>query len=194
MEPPQPIQFIPTRFFESFIAVARELTLRPASFFEQLRPSGSLLGPLSFLLICLFLASLFVANVLGTDLSLFAAFFVSWTVAMVLSSVCLHVVLASPLFNVRLPYEATLSVVAYACIVFLVIWVPLLGIIANIYGLILMYLGFKTVHRLSAPCAGLAVFLTVLQVEFIRLIMLRLTAPGWMETLLQAIESSNIPA
>ena len=109
-----------------------------------------------------------------------------------LSSACLHVLLASPFFNVRLPYEATLSVVAYACIVFLVIWVPVVGIIANIYGLCLMYLGFKAVHRLPALRAGVAVFLMVMQVEFIRLMILLLSAPGWMDTVRQALQRSTL--
>jgi hypothetical protein len=188
MDQDKTIQFVPTRFFESFIAVARELTFRPARFFEQLRPSGSLSGPVIFLVVCQFVSSLLVANVTGATMQLFAAVFVSGIIAMVLGALCLHAMLATPLFNVRLPFEATLNVVAYACIVFLVAWVPLLGIVANVYGLCLMYLGFKAVHRLSASRAGIAVFLMVLQVEFIRLVMLRLTAPEWLDALIQAVE------
>ncbi len=194
MEEPQTIRFVPARFLESFIAVARALLRQPGRFFEQLRPSGSLAGPLVFLFVCLFVASLFVANIIGAELPLFAAFFVSWSVAMVLGTMGSHAMLASPLFNARLPYEATLSVIAYANIVVLVAWIPLLGIIANMYGLYLMYLGFKTIHRLPAQRAGVAVFLTVLQVEFIRLIMIRMTAPQWLDSLIQTIESGSMPA
>lgn len=189
MDEPKTIQFVPARFLESFIAVARLLLLQPERFFAQLRPSGSVFGPLTFLLVCLFVSSLLVANVTGVGLQLFGALLVSGAVAAVLGTICLHAMLASPLFNARLPYEATLSVIAYASIVDLVAWIPLLDIIANIYGLYLIYLGFKTIHRLPPLRAGLAVFLVVLQIGIIRLIMIKLTAPQWLDSLMQAIES-----
>lgn len=194
MDEPKTIQFVPARFLESFLAVARELLLRPVRFFEQLRPSGSVFGPLTFLLVCLFVSSLLVANVTGANMPLFAALLVSGVVAAVLGTICLHTILISPLFNARLPYEATLSVIAYASIVDLVAWIPLLDIIANMYGLYLIYLGFKTIHRLSPLRAGLAVFLAVLQIGILRLIMIKLTAPQWLDSLIQAIEASRMPA
>lgn len=194
MDQPKTIRFVPARFLESFIAVARELIFRPGSFFEQLRPSGSLFGLFTFLVVCLFLRWLFVANTIGANLSLFAAFFVSWVASAVLGAMCLHAVLVSPLFNVRVPYEATLSVIAYASIVDLVAFIPLINIIANIYGLCLMYIGFKAIHRLPARRAAFAVFFAVLLIGIIRLMMIRLTAPDWLNSMIQAIESSSIPA
>jgi hypothetical protein len=194
MDQPQTIRFVPARFLESFIAVARELIFRPAAFFEQLRPSGSLFGLFTFLFVCLFLRWLFVANMIGANLSLFVAFFTSWVVSAVLGTFCLHAVLVSPLFNVRVPYEATLSVIAYACIVELVAFVPLLNIFASIYGLCLMYIGFKTIHRLTARRAAFAVFSAVLLIGIIRLMMIRLTAPGWLDAMIQAVEKSAVSA
>ena len=113
MDQPKTIQFVPARFLESFIVVARELIYRPRLFFEQLQPSGSLFGPFAFLFVCVFLSSLVVANAIGANLPLFAALFASSAVSAVLGTVCLQVVLVSPLFKARLPYEATLSVIAY---------------------------------------------------------------------------------
>lgn len=201
MDQPKTIRIVPSRFFESFIAVARELIFRPRQFFEQLRPSGSLFGPLMFFALCLFLSALIVANAPGSGLDsgvppakLFAALFISWFVSAVLGSLCLHAVLISPLFNARLPYEATLSILAYACIVELVAWIPLLGVIAKFYGLFLLYIGFKAIHQLSARRAAFAVFLAVLLTNIIRLMMLRLLAPAWLDSLIQAIESSGISA
>jgi hypothetical protein len=95
------------------------------------------------------------------------------------------------LFNARLPYEATLSVVAYASIVDLVAWIPLVDIFANIYGLYLLYLGFKTIHQLPARRAAFAVFLAVLLIGIVRLMMIQLTAPEWLAGLIQAIETRN---
>jgi len=195
MDQTKTTRFSPSRFLESFIAVVRELVFRPGRFFEQLRPSGSVLGPLTFLLVCLFLSSLLVANVTGAGMSLFAALLVSGAAAAVLGAMCLHTLMASPLFNARLPYEATLSVIAYASVVDLAAWVPLLDIIANMYGLYLMYLGFKTIHRLPARRAGLAVFLAVLLIGIIRLMMIKLTAPDWLDSLIQSLETrSSIPS
>ena len=194
MDQPKNIQFVPTRFFESFIAVARELIFRPARFFEQLRPSGSLLGPIVFLVVCQFVSSLLVANVTGANIPLFAALFVSGIVSMVLGAACLHTMLTTPLFNSRLPFEATVSIIAYASIVDLVAWIPLLDIIANIYGLFLMYIGFKIIHRLTPRRAGVAVFVTVMLIGFTRLMMLLLTAPDWINSLIQASTSNTIPS
>lgn len=194
MDQPKTIQFVPARFLESFIAVARELIFRPRHFFDQLRPSGSLLGPLIFLCVCGFFWALFLANVTGANFLVFAALFVSGIASAVLGTLCLHIVLVSPLFNARLPYEATLSVVAYASIVELVGLIPLLNIFANIYGLVLMYLGFKVIHRLSARRSAFSVFLAVLLIGIIRLMMIRLTASEWLDSLIQIIESSSIPS
>jgi len=127
-----------------------------------------------------------------TRLQLFAPLFLSGFVSAVLGSMCLHTMLSSPLFNVRLPYEATLSVIAYACIVELVTWIPLINIIANIYGLYLMYLGFKTIHRLPARRAAFVVFLAVLLTNTIRLMLLRLLASEWLNSLIQAFENGVI--
>jgi hypothetical protein len=93
-----------------------------------------------------------------------------------------------------LPYEATLSVIAYACIVDLVAFIPLINIIANMYGLFLMYIGFKVIHRLTPRRAAVAVFLAVLFIGITRLMMIRLTAPEWLDSMIQIIENSNIPA
>ena len=194
MDQPKTIRFVPTRFFESFIAVARELIFRPERFFEQLRPSGSLSGPLIFLLFCLFLWALFFANIIGAKLPLFAALFVFKAAVTLLATVCLHALLMSPFFNARLPYEATLSVVAYAYIVDLVVWFPVLNIIASMYGLVLMYVGFKAIHRLTIRQAAAAVFLTVSLTIFWGMI-LGLIAPEWVVNgLLQAMEGNSVTA
>jgi hypothetical protein len=183
------IQFVPARFLESFIAVARELIFRPRRFFEQLQPSGSLFGAFAFLFVCVFLSSLVVANAIGANLPLFAALFASSAVSAVLGTVCLQVVLISPLFNAKLPYEATLSVIAYAYIVELVAWIPLIGSIAKIYGLFLMYFGFKAIHRLQARRAAFAVFLFVMLSGISWNMMIGLTAPEWLDSQVKAIES-----
>jgi len=201
MDKPKTIQFIPTRFFESFIAVARELIFRPRHFFEQLCPSGSLFGPLIFLMVCIFFSTLFVSNTPGANLNaaihplkLFAALLVSGGVSAVLGSLCLHVLLVSPLCKTRMPYEATLSVIAYASIIDLVAWIPLIDIAANIYGLFLMYLGFKIIHQLSARRAAVTVFAAVMLISIVRLMMIRLTAPEWLDALMKAIENNSIPS
>ena len=188
MDQPKIIQFVPARFFESFIAVARELIFRPRHFFEQLQPNGSLFGPFAFLFVCVFLSSLVVANAIGANLPLFAALFASSAVSAVLGTVCLQVVLVSPLFNAKLPYEATLSVIAYAYIVELVAWIPLIGSIAKIYGLFLMYFGFKAIHRLQARRAAFAVFLFVMLSGISWNMMIGLTAPEWLDSQVKAIE------
>ncbi len=194
MDQPKTIRFVPARFFESFIAVARELIFRPERFFAQLRPSGSLSGPLVFLFLCLFLWSLFFANMYGAKLQLFAALFVFKVVATLLATVCLHAILTSPFFNARLPYEGTLSVVAYAYIVDLVVWVPVLNIFASFYGLVLMYVGFKAIHRLTIRRAAFAVFLAVSLSVFWGMV-LGLIAPEWVVNgLMQAVERSSTPA
>lgn len=195
MDQPQTIRFIPSRFFESFIAVARELLFRPAGFFQQLRPSGSLAGLVVFLSVCQFVSVLLFANVTGAGLSVFAALFASGVAAALLGSVCLHALLASPLFNARLPFEATLSVIAYATIVDIAAWIPLLNFFAKVYGLVLMYIAFKAIHRLSGLRAAGAVLLAVLLLENTKLMMIRLTAPEWLDSLMRAVENlGSMPA
>jgi hypothetical protein len=142
-------------------------------------------------MLCIFLWSLLAANVFGGGPSLFIAFFAAEFAAAVLGGFFLHSLLFSALYKLRLPYEATLSVIAYAAIVKLVAWFPLLAVFADIFGLYLMYQGFKWVHRLTPPRAGLAVCLTMMTIGIIKSVILMLAVPEWLNSVLKAVEQAG---
>ncbi len=58
-------------------------------------------------------------------------------------------------------FEATFRVVSYASVVLLVSWIPIVGIVALIYGVILHILGIREVHSTSTGTAALVVLIPV---------------------------------
>ncbi len=148
-------EFDPSRFFESFLWVARELLVRPRAFFRNLPTGLGLRSPLVFLLTTSFLAALCTANYRGADYRLFVLLMSAQCVSSVLAAVLLHGI-AVKLCRTAAGFGATLRVVAYAGIVDLVAWLPVVGVVPYGYGLYLMFLGLQEVHRMTPRQAGLS--------------------------------------
>ncbi len=179
------IAFDPSRFFESLYAVCRVLFSQPRYFFQQLQPSGTLKNPLIFLSICAFLSSLFIANVTAADYRIFFILLLANIISALAGSLLLHNVLVSGVFGAAVPFEATFSVIAYASITDVLSWIPVVGIIANFYGLYLIYLGFREVHRLSARRSVAGVVAAVLFIGMFRMAILVMTAQDWIQKMVQ---------
>lgn len=185
------VSFDPCRFFESLYAVCRMLFSEPRYFFQQLQPAGSLKNPFIFLSICAFLSSLFIANVTTTDYRFFFILFLANIVSVLAGSLLLHNLLVSGFFGARVPFEATFSVIAYASVTDVISWIPVVGIIANFYGLYLIYLGFQEIHRLSPRRSVAGVIAAVLFIGMFRMAILVMTAQEWIEKMIQP---ANQPA
>jgi hypothetical protein len=142
-------------------------------------------NPLIFLSICAFLSSLFIANVTAADYRIFFILLLANIISALAGSLLLHNVLVSGVFGAAVPFEATFSVIAYASITDVLSWIPVVGIIANFYGLYLIYLGFREVHRLSARRSVAGVVAAVLFIGMFRMAILVMTAQDWIQKMVQ---------
>ncbi len=154
-------EFDPSRFFESFIRVGRELLFRPRDFYRQLPEGEHLKNPFVFLVICAFLSSLFTANMRNGDFKLFIVLLVSNTVSAFIGSFVLHSII-SKLFGSKSPFESTFRILAYASLMDVVSWIPVLGPIAYFYSLYLIFIGLQEIHHLKPRQAGATILLIVL--------------------------------
>ena len=179
-------EFEPTRFFDSFLSVVSALVMRPRRFFQGLPRSADISRSLVFLVVCVFLSALLMANVKSGGFSLFALLFFSNVVSAFVGGFILHRVVRRA-FGVAAPFACTFRVIAYASLMDIVSWVPGIGILAYVYGLYLTFLGLQEVHRLNPRQAATAVLLIVVIVTVLLVLALMLAA-GNIEQLQQNMQ------
>jgi hypothetical protein len=150
------MEFSSTQLVESFARIGKELVLRPRVFFQNLPQQGSLVNPVVFLVLCVFLSSLCLANILSADYRFFLLLFFSNVLSAFIVSGLLHG-LAAKVFRGSASFAATFRIVAYSSITDLAAWIPFVGTIASVYGMYLIFLGLQELHRLQPRQAGVAV-------------------------------------
>ena len=74
-------------------------------------------------------------------------------------------------------YEATLRVAAYANIVNIIGWIPIVSVLGSIYGLVLTIIGMKEIHSLSTVKAIIAVGIAI-AIVFIIVVLLAIIGIG----------------
>jgi len=166
-------EFEPARFFDSFISVVRELIIRPRMFFRSLPAGGNLQSPLLFLLTTSFLTALFVANYRSASYQMFVALMGANIFSALTASALLNIV-AARLFKSPAGVGATFRIIAYASIVDIASWIPVVGPVPYCYGLYLIFLGLQEIHQLKPRQAGVAILSIVLIITLLFTAMLLL--------------------
>lgn len=177
-----PVAFDTSRFIESFFTAGKEIILRPKVFFKHLPVTGTLKNCIVYLVSCSFLSSLFMANILQADYRLFASLLASNVVAILLGTLLFHRFLQR-LFNLESPFEKTFCILAYASLMDVFAWVPVVGIAASIYGMYVLFVGFTELYNLKKGQAAASVLLVLLITGVFRLGILSVTAADWLESL-----------
>jgi hypothetical protein len=81
-------------------------------------------------------------------------------------------------------FEGTIRVVSYSFVYHLVSWIPLIGIIAGIYGIFLMIIGVREVHATTTGKAAAVVLIPVAVLVLIS-VLLAVAIGAFVFTLLQ---------
>lgn len=164
----------------SFISTVREVLLNPVGFFRNMRRQGDFINPLVFAIICGV-----VNGILGGIVSfLFSLAFAGdpdFGVAGSLGGLILNIILA-PIYVIlavgiasgiyhllvllfirpgNAGFEATFRMVSYVQALQLVSWIPIVNIVAAIYGIVLSVLGIREVHSTTTGKAALVVLIPV---------------------------------
>ena len=156
---------------QSFINAVRSVVTAPADFFRGIRRQGDFVNPLIFAIICYE-----VSAILGGLLSLagvigsrgFGAFLVSIILAPIGAAIglfigagILHLLVMLFVGSRNSGFEGTFRVSAYSSVTSLVSWIPIIGLIASLYGVYIAIMGIREVHSTTTGRAALVVLIPV---------------------------------
>jgi hypothetical protein len=165
-------EFDPKEFFKSFVGVAQTVFTKPSTFYQHMPTTGGFPSPLIFLAVCLGVSGIISAIIWGTVAGFFY-FLIFGLVFSFIGAGILHFI-AQQFFEGKGAYEGTYRVVAYAGVVSLLAWIPIVGFLASLYGFFYLQLvGLENVHKITK---GQAV-VTIL-IAFAVYIILALIVPG----------------
>jgi hypothetical protein len=161
---------------QSFMNAVRGVVTAPVGFFRGIRREGDFVNPLIFAIICYE-----VSAILGGLLSLVgvgmgdAQGFGSFLIGIILAPIgaaivlfigagILHLLVMLIVGSRNAGYEGTFRVGAYSAVTSLVSWIPIIGLIASLYGIYLAIVGMREVHNTTTGKAALVVLIPAIVV------------------------------
>ena len=172
----------------SFTRTVRAVLLEPVGFFRRLPPRGSALDPVLFALVCSLISSVlgslaapydplvrdaasFESSVedFGGEMGLAVGMLLLFVVLTPLF-ILLGLYIAAAVYHILVwifvrptdtDFEATLRVVTYTSAVELLTWIPVVGLLASLYGLYLAFVGIREMHETTTGRALTVISLPV---------------------------------
>jgi hypothetical protein len=172
----------------SFVRTVQGVLLSPVAFFRGIPKQGNFVSPLVFALICAVISGILggIVNFLiglafssgnqgitGAFLSLIGNIILTPIVVVVglfIGAGIYHLLVLLLAKPSNAGFEATFRVVAYASAIQLVSWIPIVGIIAGLYGIVLSVFGIREVHNTTTGRA-VAVVLIPIAVVFLLILL-----------------------
>lgn len=158
--PERTLDFDPSRPLQSFGRTVVGVLLSPADFFGRVRRSGGYLPPFLFLTVCLAVHTGAV-RLVREDVALKAAHVVLGLLLPFVTSAILHVVMTR-LFRAKGTYQGAFRVNAYAAAVNLASWIPMAGMLMELYRVYLLSVGLGAVYSTRPMRAFGAIAVTLL--------------------------------
>ncbi len=169
---------------QSFINAVRNVVTAPVGFFRGIRREGDFVNPLIFAIICYE-----VSAILGGLLSLvgvgmgdtqgFGSFLIGIILAPIGAAIVLfigagilHLLVMLIIGSRNAGFEGTFRVGAYSAVTSLVSWIPIIGLIASLYGIYLAIVGMREVHNTSTGKAALVVLIPAIVVIILVVILI----------------------
>lgn len=159
-------EFDPRDLLDSFIQVTKKVLLRPRAFFWAMPTQGGFFAPMLYLVLAFSVWAVLKSLVSLNPLFFFVAFL--GFLFTFLGAAILHFVLRK-LFNGQGTYEGTFRVLAYSGAVNLLSWIPIIGVLVNLYGLWIKAVGLEVVHGVTKLQSLVAVIICTLIFWFIML-------------------------
>src|SRR4030067_2373050 len=99
-------------------------------------PTGGFSPPFVFLVVCLGVSGILAAIIAGVDVFLFLKLLIFGAIFSFIGAGILHLI-AQQFFEGKGAYEGVYRTVAYAGVVNLLTWIPVVGVLAGLRGLLL---------------------------------------------------------
>src|SRR5215216_5851180 len=164
---------------QSFINAVRGVVTAPVGFFRGIRREGDFVNPLIFAIICYE-----VSAILGGIIALafgsrgFGGFLASIIFAPIGAAIglfigagILHLLVMLIVGSRNSGFEGTFRVGAYSSVTSLVSWIPIIGLIASLYGIYLAIVGIREVHNTTTGRAALVVLIPAVVVGILIVIL-----------------------
>jgi hypothetical protein len=145
-------------FLNSFIGVMKTVLVKPNDFYQHMPVTGGFSPPFVFLAICLGVSGILAAIIAGVDVFLFLKLVIFGAIFSFIGAGILHLI-AQQFFEGKGAYEGVYRTVAYAGVVNLLTWIPVVGFLAGLYGLYLQIVGLEKVHKITAGQAVVTVLI-----------------------------------
>lgn len=147
-------------FINSFIGVAKTVLTKPDDFYQHMPTTGGFVSPVGFLAACLAVLSIIAVVIIGGNPFVFFKFLIIGLIFSFIGAGVLHYI-AQKFFAGKGDYEGTYRVVAYAGAVNLLVWIPILGILAALYGFYLQLVGLEKTHGITRSQAGITIVIAL---------------------------------
>jgi hypothetical protein len=151
--------FSPNNFLNSLFWVSKTVLLSPRFFFQGMKREGGLQNPFLYLVSCVIIHSLMNGLLVGKA-NLVALNLLFGTLFPFITAGILFLVITK-LLKAPGTYEAVFRVNAYAAALSLLSWMPLVGMILELYRVYLIGVGLSLTFSIKASQAFLAVLLTI---------------------------------
>jgi hypothetical protein len=163
----------------SFVRTVQNVVLNPVGFFRGMPKQGSFVNPLVFALICALVSGILggILNFLiglafssgnqgvaGSFLGLVGNIIlapIEAAIGLFIGAGIYHLLVLLLVRPSNAGFEATFRVVAYASVIQLVSWIPIVGWVIWIYGIVLSVFGIREVHNTTTGRAAAVVLIPV---------------------------------
>ena len=168
---------------QSFINTVRTVVTAPVGFFRGIRREGDFVNPLIFAIICYEISAILggLLSLVGIgmgDAQGFGSFLIGIILAPIGAAIglfigagILHLLVMLIIGSRNSGFEGTFRVGAYSSVTSLVSWIPIIGLIASLYGIYLAIVGIREVHNTTTGKAALVVLIPAI-VVFILIVIL----------------------
>jgi hypothetical protein len=165
---------------QSFINAVRNVVTAPADFFRSIRRQGDFVNPLIFAIICYevsailggIIALAFSSRGFGGFLASIIFAPIGAAIGLFIGAGILHLLVMLIVGSRNSGFEGTFRVGAYSSVTGLVSWIPIIGVIASLYGIYIAIMGIREVHSTTTGRAALVVLIPVVLVIILAVLIL----------------------
>ena len=152
-------EFDPKNLFSSFYQTSKAIILSPKVFFQEMRRDGGFLNPFLYMLYCIVFHVL-VFGLLQKDPMFMLRTLILGLIFPMITAAILFLIITK-LFKASGSYETVFRVNAYASVVNLLSWLPLIGLLFEFYRIYLIVVGLSFAFSIKMTRAFLAILMTM---------------------------------